>query len=563
MKRLLLLPCLLWLAACCLGRIHAQEADTATWEIDHRGADSEIEYDERTHVTTATRGVIVRFRDEAKHRQAVLTAEKMTLDRVEGDVSAEGEVMLQSDGQVWRGEKLKYNFKTGRLDGENFRTGRAPFFAAGTGLVTDKTNQTYTLSNAYVTGDDVSAPSQPNYRVRARTITLTAGKSLEARDATLYIGRVPVMYLPYYHRTFDRHPNNFEFTPGYRSYYGPYLLSTYNWYWNTNLSGAVHLDYRVKRGFGGGPDFTYDAGRWGEGSLQGYYAHDDDPGIDPLGREIPEDRHRITFTHRMTIATNFTAKVVVREQSDAEIIRDFFEHEYRMDTQPSSFLEATKTWSNFSLDAIAQPRLNDFFETVERLPDVKLTGVRQQLGASPFYYDSESSLAYLRHTYANDITNDFAGGRADTYHQITLPRTFFGWLNFTPRVGGRLTYYTETDGYNSTLKEQTRGVFNTGAELSMKASRVWGGVRNQFLDVTELRHIIEPSINYVYVPTPNVRPWQLPQYDSEIPTLRLLPIEYPDYNAIDSIDTQNVIRFGLRNKIQTKRKGQVENLVNW
>jgi LPS-assembly protein len=43
----------------------------------------------------------------------------------------------------------------------------------------------------------------------------------------------------------------------------------------------------------------------------------------------------------------------------------------------------------------------------------------------------------------------------------------------------------------------------------------------------------------------------------------LLPIEYPDYNAIDSIDSQNVIRWGLRNKLQTKRDGQIANLVNW
>jgi hypothetical protein len=42
-----------------------------------------------------------------------------------------------------------------------------------------------------------------------------------------------------------------------------------------------------------------------------------------------------------------------------------------------------------------------------------------------------------------------------------------------------------------------------------------------------------------------------------------MPIEYPDYNSIDSIDSQNVIRFGLRNKLQTKRKDKIDNVVNW
>jgi hypothetical protein len=153
--------------------------------------------------------------------------------------------------------------------------------------------------------------------------------------------------------------------------------------------------------------------------------------------------------------------------------------------------------------------------------------------------------------------------RADTFHQVTLPETFFGWLNFTPRVGGRFTHYSATVGSGTNTLVQDREVFNTGAEISFKSSRVWRGAESQFLDVHELRHIIQPSFNYVFVPVPNVRPFQLPQYDTELQSLRLLPIEYPDYNAIDSVDSQNVIRFGLGNKLQTRREDQVANLLNW
>jgi len=65
------------------------------------------------------------------------------------------------------------------------------------------------------------------------------------------------------------------------------------------------------------------------------------------------------------------------------------------------------------------------------------------------------------------------------------------------------------------------------------------------------------------VPTPNRRPPELPQFDYELQSLRLLPIEFPDYNAIDSIDSQNVFRLGLQNKIQTKRAGAVVDVANW
>jgi LPS-assembly protein len=165
---------------------------------------------------------------------------------------------------------------------------------------------------------------------------------------------------------------------------------------------------------------------------------------------------------------------------------------------------------------------------------------------------------------------NYEAARADTYHQLTLPHTFFGWLNVTPRVGGRFTYYTDTDGSGSeTANAGTatddiyRGVFNTGAEVTFKASRVWPGVRNAALDLDGLRHIVVPSANYVYVPEPNYRPSEVPKFDYELPSLRLLPNEYPDYNSIDSVDSQNVIRFGLGNKLQTKREGDVVDFLNW
>jgi len=144
-----------------------------------------------------------------------------------------------------------------------------------------------------------------------------------------------------------------------------------------------------------------------------------------------------------------------------------------------------------------------------------------------------------------------------------LPWTFFGWLNVIPRVGDRVTYYSEANERGGVTGEETRNVFNTGAEVTWKASRVYRDAESDLLDVHGLRHIIEPSFNYVYVPEPNVRPNQLPQFDTQLPSSRLLPIEFPDYNSIDSIDASQVVRLGLRNRFQTKREEGIDNLLNW
>jgi LPS-assembly protein len=200
---------------------------------------------------------------------------------------------------------------------------------------------------------------------------------------------------------------------------------------------------------------------------------------------------------------------------------------------------------------------------------VRLTGLRQEVLDTPVYYDSQSSAGWFTQFNANtnsnyssnNGTNLVSAARLDTYHQFTLPWTFFHWLNVTPRVGGRVTYYSAQNQTNNT--DLYREVFNTGVGTSFKASQLWVNATNGFLQVDGLRHIIEPSANYVFVPDPSTPPAKLPQFDGEQPSLLELPVMFPDYNNIDSIDTQNVIRFGLRNTLQTKRDGELDKLVDW
>ena len=83
-------------------------------------------------------------------------------------------------------------------------------------------------------------------------------------------------------------------------------------------------------------------------------------------------------------------------QTDPLVLHDFFEGDYRNNPQPNTFTEVNKYWNNWSLDAETTPQLNNFFNQVERLPDVKLTGYRQQVLNTPVYYESESSAGYYR-----------------------------------------------------------------------------------------------------------------------------------------------------------------------
>jgi lipopolysaccharide assembly outer membrane protein LptD (OstA) len=501
-----------------------------------------------------------------------LMADSARLDPQSGEADADGHVRIQDGDLLWVGEHITYNFKTHQMRSEEFRTGRSPIFAEGENVTANTTNRVYMAQHTYVTTDDIT---DPTVRVKADRVIIVPGKYVEMWNAVVYAKGVPVFYFPYYRRNLGYRANNLVFQPGFRSSYGPYLLSTYRWYLGDDADGKIHVDYRERRGAGVGPDVNLQLGQWGEIATKFYYTHDILPnkgtnGLPDFG-PVPRDRERLYFGWQATPATNLNVKALVNYQSDPFILHDFFEGDYRENPQPNTFFEANKYWENWSLDTLTTPRVNDFFSQVERLPDVKLTGFRQQIFDTPLYYDSESSVGYYRQftAYTNGLypgTNGYfaaSAARGDTFHQVSLPWTFFDWLNVTPHVGGRFTYYSEESGDANTNDETYRTVFNTGIGTSFKASQLWSGATNSLLAIDGLRHIIEPSINYVYVPRPSTPLTQLPQFDGELPSLLLLPVEFPDYNDIDSIDSENVIRFGLRNTLQTKRDGEIQNLLNW
>ena len=202
--------------------------------------------------------------------------------------------------------------------------------------------------------------------------------------------------------------------------------------------------------------FVITSPQFGNGEIKYYYTYDNRPGEDELGRDIDHNRQRVWFEHQGTLASNLTLKAAVRYQSDSQLVRDFYLTEYHDNVEPATYVELARSWRNWTLDVVVQPRVNEFQETVERLPDVKLTGLRQQLGSTPLYYESESSLGFFQRAFAYDLTNRYAATRADTFHQVLLPWTFFNWLNVTPRVGGRFTYYGEASGPGAATGERTR-----------------------------------------------------------------------------------------------------------
>ncbi len=332
-----------------------------------------------------------------------------------------------------------------------------------------------------------------------------------------------------------------------------------------------------------------------------YFTHDDHTDLNRTSLpRLPIDPNRYRFALKGTdfITDDLYIKTDIDKLSDRYLLQDFYEGEFTRDPNPDNVLSVTYHQPTWVASVVGRAQFNDFFDTTERLPDATLDIPHLPLWDSGFFYTSTNSAAFLRRSYASDSPlPEYSTFRLDTYHEFTYAKTLFGWLSVVPRVGLRATYYShsapgndasddlqsiENDTSDITLLQaspstlstsdlarqkvlqqsignfQVRGdlvrpVVDAGVEVSFKLSRVYGGVDERVLGLDQLQHIIQPYVNFSEVEDFGVGSRQLLQFDRQIPTTQLLPINFPQYNSIDSIDEATVVRMGVRNRIQTKR----------
>jgi hypothetical protein len=350
-----------------------------------------------------------------------------------------------------------------------------------------------------------------------------------------------------------------------------------------DIKAIFRLDYRSRRGvaFGFEPDIKFGTDKQSWARIRTYFLKDENPDINrtSLARpDISEGRYRVSLQSRTKFTEDIIGIANVTKLSDEFILQDFFQGEFQINPQPDSLVAVTKTNPNYTLTAIARVKINDFFQQTERLPEVVLDVKRLPLFGGPIFYEGETGLAELHRSFGTGSTfQDYGTLRLDSFHQFSLPNTFFGWLSVVPRVGFRATYYGETRDLGKTLinpsdnpfipdflnvnlqqpvqngGNKLRTVFNGGIESSFKISRTWEGAQSSAWGLDGLKHVIQPYANFSWVSSSNSDPASILQFDRFQPSTQLRPIDFPQFTSVDSIDSWTVLRLGIRNRFLTRR----------
>ncbi len=504
-------------------------------------------------------------------------------DIVTRDVLVSGDVRIFRGEKMFTGDRAIYNLETKRITGSEFRTAAGPFLAQAHSMVSTSSDA-FEVSRGLFTTDNTS---DPGFHLKAQKVRIYRNDHTEYENVTVYVGRTPVFWLPYLYQP-GRTDQSFSIAPGSNSMWGAFLLSRFAFPVSATTYGGARLDYLAKRGVGVGMDLTQankGDGSWGR--FRSYYIDDKVPGTKDLGSpndKISSQRFRVSLQDRSYLSETVYTSVNFNKISDINYYKDFSPSEMQRDPNPDSLFAITKWSENYTLNLEARKQFNKDFESAESLPAFALDLKRQPFLDTGVFYDGETSVAKLRRNFVNLPSNypqpvayplsipfdylNYDTVRWDTFHQLSYPKVYGGWLSVIPRAGIRGTHYDSSVSTPQLLPGDPlykmgggldRGVINAGVEASFKASRVFDSVESRRWGLDGLRHIFQPFANLSWVSSTQ-DPTRILPVDVLSGSTKLPAIDFPAFNTIDSITDWDILRLGVRNRLQTRRDQET---LNW
>jgi LPS-assembly protein len=496
------------------------------------------------------------------------------------EIELRGHVRIYRDTSLYIADSGIYNTETKKIRAATARTEDKPYFLGGQ-TVSSISESGYLIQNGTFTTHD--SPT-PDFHLRARKIRVYEDDRVIFLNVTAYVGKVPVFWWPYLYQSLDN-AFSFSISPAYYSTWGPSLLTQVTFPITDNIHTRLRLNYYGRRGvaFGFEPTIDYGKDQSSTARLKTFYLQDQNPNLNQTAvprTGVPTGRYRLTLEDRTNFTDDIYAIANLTKMSDQYVMQDFFQGEFRVDPVPDNVIALTKADPFYTLTAIERFQANQFFTTTERSPEVVLDIKRHGLFGGPIFYEGETGFANLRLQFPEGSGfENYGTYRLDSFHQLTYPNTYFGWLSIVPRVGYRGTYYGKTWDLGSTVfippanplmpdfilppptlanpvkfdGDTFRSVFDTGTEASFKITRTWESVQSRTFGLDGLMHVIQPFTNFSYVDEAGPNPTAVLGFDRFLPSTQLRAIDFPQFTTIDSIDSWTVWRVGVHNRLKTRR----------
>ncbi len=410
------------------------------------------------------------------------------------------------------------------------------------------------------------------------------------KNSFLEIFGIPVFWFPVLYKAPEDGSFGGQIEIGDKGDWGLYFRAAKNFHLMDDpyLNANLLLGYYEWRGFGYGvafdfvtPESATDLFFYGIHDKRPYYEWDDNrhrPNLWQVNNsrlKIPKDRYEFHLAN----VTHLTPSLDFRGQfdliSDYNFLDDYLSSRYKTEMEPPTYLSLEQQFERGTASLYSTIRVNDFYTTLERLPELRLDFQRQELFAN-LYYQGETTGGFYRMSwrdfdhptlYGNKIKPaDYKAFRFDSLHMFYYPFKLLD-INIIPRAGFRLTAYSKSskskisnsdlfsmfradavDGqpnvfvrnYDDNGGSVVRLAGEIGVEANTKIYRTWTNLKSEFWGLDGLRHVIVPYVNYTFIPKPTETPEHLYYFDE-----------------VDRINKTHFVRLGLVNRLQTRRNGQI------
>jgi len=501
-----------------------------------------VEYSTEEKVFTASGNVLVVFQDTK------LSCQSLSLNSATKECQAQGNVRMEDPQGIIEGSKLVYNFEkhSGTIFDSQFKAN--PFFGK-TERMYKVSDAEYLSSRGYMTTCNYD---NPHWKMKTRKMDIFPGDKIQVKDATVYVGKVPLLYMPQYSRSLREPLMKVQVMPGTKKDWGPFMLTAWRYNLTEDITGRLYVDYRSNFGISEGFGTNYDSTELGKGDFKFYYTQERDKSGDVNKDDVnaPKvfQRYLVRLRHKWDIdeKTNLIAeyhKIVDSKRAllgpTFNFLKDYFPREYEKDQMPLSYIQAHRSFAYANIDLLLQKRVNNWFSQEEKMPEIKFNLPSLQLGNSMFYYNNSSSFVNLKNKVASPADNDDrATNNFSTLNSISHPLKV-AVFNFNPFLSSQQDY-SDRGAYGSTMTN----IFSGGTDVTTKFYRFFPVKTNSLgLDINGLRHIVTPTFNYTYSNSTGSK--------------------FGEFEIGGDRGTRSSIAtIGLENKLQTKRNGQKVDLAD-
>jgi len=488
-----------------------------------------------------------------------LTSDFMTYDREREIYRRQGNVEIIQMDQTLKADVVEYNQRTQVAQA----TGNVVYTEGGDRLECDfleinlETRQGlvregelfYERENFYLYGNQIEKLGENRYRIEKGKFTTCDGAKpswhftcreadvtleglAKVKGATFRVKDYPLLYFPYFIFPAKTKRQSGLLVPsvGSSSSEGIKLNNAYYWAISSNTDATFYLDLATKKGVGVGGEYRYVTSATSQGRLFGYFieensSYQNDKYSQLLDRE--RERWNIFYEGKKDFDQDLFFRFKMDLVSDRQFYKDYESQTTRRTaerTETSAFL--TKHWTT-GLSLVGDIEYNKDLlksnsETVQRYPQIYLTGLPQLVPYTPCYFSFDSAYSNFYREEGVD------GSRFDINPRIMLPLRFKKHYLLQTESGFRETAYFDTSDDNGL--DDNRGLFYFRTELSTKFMKVYQGKGNSH---RKFRHTLEPEIFYSYVS------------DEEQEDL-------PLYDEVDRIEEENRIAFAITNRLMGK-----------